>query len=397
MKKLQINIFDTDLKWMGTIDSIESLVHRTSWHEIPYSEMTVSKTAQGVEELQIGRILVINNQENKALIIEDLSASLDNEYINFSMISLKGMLNYRIVHPLDSGGVGNAPWIARRQSQVMLWMVSDNLITQTRDNDRKFWNSDGTKNLLQIASVEQFGETIDFTVDWDTGAMGDAIVSIAKMHGVTTTVPLGWNIYVTDNYDAYEMNVWYGKHKHINQTTLPPVVFSEEFGNIKNATYEYSIKDWRNVAYINWEQEITNAEGKKENIPKLNSIGDFKQGFTKSFNRKEIILNSSKKIENEVLAEGRSELNKRPHIESFSAEIIDTGRTMSTYGKDWNLGDIVTVQSKSVLKDKLISIDVQITEVEETYADGEYSINATFGTGRLSVFQLIKQSIDQKK
>ena len=79
--------------------------------------MTVSKTAQGFEELEIGRILVINNQMDKALIIEDLSASLDDEFVNFTLISLKGMLNYRIVHPLDSGGVGNAPWIGRRQSK----------------------------------------------------------------------------------------------------------------------------------------------------------------------------------------------------------------------------------------------------------------------------------------
>jgi hypothetical protein len=388
-KKLQINIFTTDLIWIGTVDAVETLVHRSSWHEIPSSELTVSKTAQGVEELQIGRILVINNQKNKALIIEDLSASLDDEYINFTCISLKGMLNYRIVHPLDSGGLGNAPWIARRQSQVMLWMVSDNLITQTRDTDRKFWNSDRTKNLLQIAPVQEFGETIDFTVDWDTGLMGDAIVSIAKMHGITTTVPLGWNIYITENYDAFEMNVWYGKHKHVNQITLPPVVFSEDFGNIKDASYEYSIKEWRNVSYMNW-QDANNVQ---YNTP----VGNTEHGATISFNRKEMIIDSSKKTSGEVINEGRSELNKRPHVESFTAEIIDTGSTMSTYGEDWNLGDIVTFQSKSVLKDKLISIDTQITGIEETYADGEYSVNATFGEGRLSVFQLIKQSIEQKK
>ena len=96
MQKLQINIFTTDLIWMGTVDAVESLVHRTSWHEIPSSEMRISKTAQGVDELQIGAILVVNNQKDKALIIEDLTASLDAEFIQFTMIPLKGMLNYRI-------------------------------------------------------------------------------------------------------------------------------------------------------------------------------------------------------------------------------------------------------------------------------------------------------------
>ena len=387
MKKLTINIFTNELVWMGQIDSVKSLVHRSSWHEIPNSELTVSKTAQGVEELQVGRILVVNNQRDKALIIEDIIATLDDEFITFTCIPLKGMLNYRIVHPNDSGGVGNAPWVARKQSQVMMWMVSDNLVTQTRDNDRKFWNNDRSVNLLRVAPTKEFGDIIDFKVDWNTGLMGDAIVSIAKMYGVSTTVPLGWNIYITENYDAFELDVYHGKHKHIHQVTLPPVVFSEEFGNIKNATYEYSIKDWRNVAYMTWNNGTTDT-----NTP----VGNTSKGATVSFNRKEIIISSSKKVQNEVISQGNGELNKRPHVESFNAEIINNENTMSTYKDDWDLGDIVTVQSSKILKDTLITIDSQITEIEETFDSGEYTISATFGEGKLSFVQLIKQSIDQK-
>jgi hypothetical protein len=207
------------------------------------------------------------------------------------------------------------------------------------------------------------------------------------MYGVSTTVPLGWNIYITENYDAFEFDVYFGKHKHIHQTTLPSVVFSEEFGNIKNATYEYSIKDWRNVAYMTWNDGTAD-----QNTP----VGNTTRGATVSFNRKEIIISSSKKVQNEVVSEGTSELNKRPHVESFTAEIINNENTMSTYKEDWDLGDIVTVQSNNVLKNNLITIDSQITEIEETYDSGEYTISATFGEGKLSFVQLIKQSIDQK-
>jgi len=386
MKKLQINIFTNELVWMGQIDSVKSLVHRSSWHEIPNSEMVVSKTAQGVEELQVGRILVVNNQRDKALIIEDINAVLDDEFLSFTCIPLKGMLNYRIVHPIDSANGG--AWTQRRTSQVMTWIMYDNLIKQTRDTDRYFWNSDRTKNMLQLAFLtREFGDTIDYKVDWDTGLMGDAITSVAKMYGVSTTVPLGWNIYITENYDAFEFDVYFGKHKHIHQTTLPPVVFSEEFGNIKNATYEYSIKDWRNVAYMTWNDGTAD-----QNTP----VGNTTRGATISFNRKEIIISSSKKVQNEVVSEGTSELNKRPHVESFTAEIINNENTMSTYKEDWDLGDIVTVQSNNVLKNNLITIDSQITEIEETYDSGEYTISATFGEGKLSFVQLIKQSIDQK-
>jgi Siphovirus ReqiPepy6 Gp37-like protein len=380
MQKLQINIFTTDLIWMGMVDAVESLVHRTSWHEIPSSEMSISKTAQGVDELQIGRILVVNNQKDKTLIIEDLTASLDDEFIHYTLIPLKGMLNYRIAHPIDSGGGGGA-WVAKRQSEVMIWLATD--------PDRYFQNAARTKNMFQVAAIRSFGETIDFTVDWKTGYLGDAIVDVSKMYGVTTTAPLGWNVYITDDFSAFEMDIWYGRHKHINQTALAPVVFSEEFGNIKDASYEYSIKEWRNVSYMIWE----NAEKVLQESP----VGNTDHGATISFNRKEIIIDSSKETINEVISEGRSELNKRPHVQSFQAEIINNTNTLSTYKDDWNLGDIVTIQSRAILKNQLISIDAQITAIEETYADGEYSINATFGEGRLSIFQLIKQSIELKK
>lgn len=383
MNKLQINIFTNELVWMGQVDSVKSLIHRTSWHEIPNSELIMSKTAQGVEELQIGRILVVNNQRDKALIIEDLTASLDDDYITFTCIPLKGMLNYRICHPTDAG-----TFTARRQSEVMNLIPSQNLVTQTRDNDRKFWNNARTVNMFRVAPLKLYGDTIDFTVDWNVGHMGEAITSIAKMHGVTTTVPLGWNIYITEDFSAFEMDVYEGRQKHINQTILPPVVFSEEFGNIKNATYQYSIKEWRNVNYITWNDGTTD---------KQNTVANTSNGATVSFNRKELIYNSSKQTSSEVVNEGRSELNKRPHIESFEAEIINTDRTMTTYNEDWVVGDIVTVQSKEILKDNLISIDAQITEIEETYDSGEYTINATFGEGKLSLIQLIKQSIEQKK
>ena len=41
MSNLQINIFTTDMEWVGVVDAVQSLIHRTSWHEISNSEMTV--------------------------------------------------------------------------------------------------------------------------------------------------------------------------------------------------------------------------------------------------------------------------------------------------------------------------------------------------------------------
>ena len=381
---LQINIFDTDLVWRGAIDAVKSLTHRTSWHEINNSELTIGKSAQGVEEMQLGRILIINNQLDKALIIEDMVTSLDDEFWNFTLIPLKGMLNYRICHPTDSGS-----FTAMRQTEVMQRLVERNLITQIRDKDRYFEDSTRTKNMLAVTPIKSYGDTIDFTVDWDTGYLGEAIVTISKMFGQEANYPIGWNIAIKEDFSGFLFDCNYGTHKHIDQTTLPPVVFSEEFGNIKNASYQYSIKEWRNVVFMIWK-----AEGAE--VDSVNSVGNTEHGATISFNRKEIIIDSSKKTSGEVTNEGRSELNKRPHVESFTAEIINNENTLTTYKKDWVVGDIVTIQSREIFKGLQISLNAMITGIEEIYDDGEYTINATFGEENLTFLQLIKNAINQK-
>jgi hypothetical protein len=382
MTNLQINIFNSNMEWMGIVDTVQSLVHRTSWHEITNSEMTVSKTAQGVDELKIGRILLVNDQRYKALVIEELQASSDDQYWNFTLIPLKGILNYRITHPTDSQATQ-----ALFQSEAMMVLASSNLVSQTRDVNRKFLHTDAVTNMFDVNDYKFYGEIVSFTVDWKTGFLGDALVSIAKMNA-DTGYPIGWNVHVSDTYNKFRLDTYKALDRSVNQALIPPVVFSEEFGNIKNVSYTYSTKEWRNVAYIEWNNGTADQ---------LSGVVNYKYGDVKGFNRKEINLDSSKKTTAEVLNEGKSELNKRPHIESFTAEILNNENTMSTYMKDWFLGDIVTIQSKHIKKDQLLSINAQITEIEEIYDSGEYSINVTFGEGKLSLIALIKNAIRAKK
>jgi len=314
------------------------------------------------------------------LIIDDITRNLNEPIINITCISLKGILNWRICHPSDWNGNTGLP-----QAQVMMVLPFNNLVAQTRDLDRKFWSSAGAsggKNMFGVAPTKLFGTTIDFIIDWKTGYMGDAIVTISKMY--SEGHPIGWNIYINDSWTQYVMDTYQATNRSINQLALSPVVFSEDFGNIKNATYNRNNKDWRNVAYMNWASGASTF-----NLP----VGDLTYGATIGFNRKEIIIDSNKGTETQVKHEGWSELHKRPMIESFTAEIINNPNTMSTYQTDWGLGDIVTIKSSALQ----VSIDAQITEIVETYANGEYTLEATFNEGQPNLIQLIKNEIGRRK
>jgi hypothetical protein len=379
---MNIQIFDTDLVWKGMLDSVISLVHRSSWHEIVNSDLTIGVNTVGAEELEIGRILVVNNQKDKALIIEDITRNLNEPTIDITCTSLKNLLNWRICHPTDT-----LDFVGKRQSEIMMIIPFNNLVQQTRDLDRKFWSSagrTGNKNMFGVTGIKYYGDTIDFIVDWKTGYMGDAIVSIAKMYSAGG-YPVGWNIYINASWNQFVMDTYQATNRSINQTLKSPVVFSAEFGNIKNATYNKNNKDWRNVAYMMY-TDVANAA-------QTLAVGNTKQGATVGFNRKEIIIDSTKNTTPKVGAEANSELNKRLMVESFTAEILNNPNTMSTYLKDWFLGDIVTIQSKEMG----ISIDAQVTEITETYADGQYTLEATFNEGQPTLIQLIKQEINRRK
>jgi hypothetical protein len=384
MKTIQINIFNNDLVWKGAIDNIKSLVHRKAWYEILNSELTISRTAQSIEEMQLGRIVVVNNDFYNALIIEDMTANVADDYWNFNLIPLKALLNYRIAHPVDSGS-----FTAIKQAEVMMQLVSKNLVTQGRDTNRKFWNTAGTINMLSVASMKQYGDSIDFTVDWETGPLGDTLIEIANMFDdVAGKYPIGWNIYINSTLTGFVMETYQATNRAINQTILPPVVFSEDFNNIKDATYFNSMKDFNNVAYINWNDGTNDQTTAVLNTKYKSIVG---------FNRKEVILDSSKEKANDVTNEGRAALNRRPYVENFTAEILENSNTMSTFGVDWFLGDIVTLQTKAIKKNQVISVNAQIIEIEEIFDSGEYTINATFGEAKLTLIKKIKQAIKQKK
>lgn len=383
-KNVQINIFDNNLVWQSAIDNIESFVHRTSWHEISNSELVVGRDTQGVEYMELGQIVIVNNDFHKALIIEDMTANLAENTWTINLIPLKAIMNYRIAHPVDSGS-----FTATSQASVMMQLASKNLVTQFRDPDRKFFKADGVNNLFSIASLKTYGDIIDYTVDWDTGQLGDAIVEIAKMFDdQPNKYPIGWNVYVKSTLDGIQMDTYRATDRSIRQTVNSPVVFSEDFNNIKNAEYSKSIRDWVNVSYVQW-NDGTNDQ--------TTAVGNAKFGPTIGFERKEIITDSSLEKSSEIYAEGHANLNKRPKAESFTAEILNNPNTMSTFEVDWFLGDIVTLQTRMIKKGTILSFSAQIIEIEEVYDQGEYSLAATFGDTKLSLIQKIKNTITQRR
>ena len=74
-------------------------------------------------------------------------------------------------------------------------------------------------------------------------------------------------------------------------------------------------------------------------------------------------------------------------LQSFESEILTKGTF--EYKKDWDLGDIVTVQNRKWG----ITLNTRITEITEIYEPDGFKLEATFGNAIPTLIDKIKSEI----
>src|SRR5699024_6272432 len=93
-------------------------------------------------------------------------------------------------------------------------------------------------------------------------------------------------------------------------------------------------------------------------------------------------------IINDLISRGGQKLSE------YEQEIFMEGQTLTKsrleYEKDYDLGDIVTLQNK----DWNLTLDSPITEIKEIYEASGFKLEATFSKDRPTLIDKVKQAID---
>lgn len=195
----------------------------------------------------------------------------------------------------------------------------------------------GTESSL----VEYFYETQE-----------ELIVKLAKSNNI--------GFYVIGN----DMYIYRGVDRSVSQNTVAPVVFDND--DLDSPIWEISTENYYDLAI---------AVGRDTNDnPVEVRVGD---GDRQIF----VDCQSTRQDENQTASEyeavlkqlGYMQLGKHKLTDSFEASVSPSARW--TYGQDYTLGDIVTLQMREWGK----SESFRVTEVEEVWENGIYSVYPTFG------------------
>jgi hypothetical protein len=299
---------------------------------------------------------MVNNDVSKMMMIVDRTITLRDVFWQVTMADIKSILNRRVM--ADYSG---ADFVDKPQETVIKQLATLNFINPV--NPKR-------KLPISIPKDNGRGALVDWTSTHQYGA--DAFTTICKM----SEPQLGYDFYFTQ-YNDLQLEVYTPANRTMNQSSVPPVVFSDIYDNLEDATFTDSIVEYKNFAYV---KPLTDAENEYE-------VGNT---VASGLDRFELYVDSSEaKTIKGAKDYGLARLAEQGERKGFAGTIINSTNSMTTYGKDWFLGDLVTVQSRELQ----VSTDVQVMEVEELYEGGTSTINVTFGEKVLTIVDVIKNAI----
>ncbi len=336
---MEIYVYDNKLFRKGTIENHTSLQWHRKYYDCGTFELHCPITQENLRLLQPGNIIAIKDKKEAAIIRGDQTeeeSNLVNEIVRTGYF-LPIIINDRLTGPLL-----NFTGTAEEGIRTLLGRAT-------------------AIPLLEIASGT--GDQTEVTFQATYKKMLTYISKLARIAEV--------GIRIRPDFQAKKLvfETYKGIDRTQKQGENTRVVFSEKYNNLNHAKHTYS--DAKYVTSL-----VIGGPGEGENRTYVTIGGGSGFGLREDFlDAKEVSkdgLTDEEHLE-ALKAKGMEYLKEHAEIEGFEAEAEPDVNFI--YGKDYDLGDKVTIQKKSWNTRH----DLRITEICEVYEYGGMYVVPTFG------------------
>jgi len=353
-----IRIFSDTFEFITEIDAFESSIWKKRWHKQGDFQIVVNQHMENVEELIEGRIVSIGGDKTGIIAHIEETTSENGKGGDMLLVrgyDLKGMLAKRITIPPSGqaydGQTSNAETLMKR-------FVNNNAVTTTVER---------IISNLTIAPNLNRGSSFYYQTRFKN--LADELEKLSVASG------LGWDVLFDST--SYIFDTIEGRDLTNIQNINPPVIFSAEFDNVKSQKVIESSLDYKNVAIV-----AGQGEGAAREVAVI--------GSSSGLARNEIYIDARDiDLGGSLLDRGEQKLAEYAKVESFETSVLTYGPFV--YGKDWFLGDIVTVQNAK----KTRTAHVRVTEVVEVVEKDGYQLDAIFGQPLPTIVEKIKRELDE--
>lgn len=351
---LNIYIFDTSITLLGVLDSATGLTWEEKFTEAGNFELWCPLTDNNVTLLQEDYLVWIGGDSAGVIEFKELNKSSEgSETIHIQGRLAEIYLGYRTIYPTIS--------MTGKLSDLLRKYVEAN-ITNPSDTARKI-------SFIELASNQTtLGESISHQ------KTGDTVLSESTK--LCQANNMGFRLKFLPRTKKFEFRVYQGVDRSLDQSTNDPVFFSSDLDDILESNYSHNKSEYRNFAYVAGEDSGTSR--------KLQTVGT-----ATGLNRREVFVDArdlqSEKEDGTAIPEtqynsmlierGKTKLEDYKDIETFSATLRTFGITGYTYGKDFFLGDKVTVYDSSLK----VKSNAVVTAIMKTYDENGERLDITFG------------------
>lgn len=368
-------IKDAERENIGIVDTAKSII----WHSVYFGvgdfEIYIPATAKNLEWLKEGYFVTRPNNDEIG-IIEEISVDFDlrdGYMITATGRFAKSILDRRLIYHIK--GKSNIPTVIRGNvEQAVRKLVNNNAINCAFDTTRNI-------SILGLASLNNLLPVI---VD-ENGNAAQKQVSYQNLMEYTDEVlheyGLSSKIIFNESNKKLLYSVFQGADRSTNNTAgNDPIVFSVDFDNLNSSNYLYTEKTLKNAALIGGEGEglarfFSLVKGAESGL-QLREIFVDGSAINRTYedsNGDEHTYTDAEYTEM-LNQQGKNVLKQSIITETFTGSLNATFGAWQ-YGRDYFLGDIVTLQDNFINK----YINARITEATEVQDDNGYSVDVVFG------------------
>ena len=341
---MNVYFLDSEFKERYVLDIFKSLIWTKRYYTAGDFELYTPATAE-ITSILASCPYISRDDDDGVMIIENIKITTDVENGNFYTISgrsLESILSRRIVSGADTHQFVIDTDDA---AEVVYQLVKINIGELAAEN----------RAVENFIVDETFTYPADIKMQITGKNLADAVSDICQTYGFGYRVTL-------DNGDIV-FALYAG--------SVTDVTFSAEFDNLINSDYEYNGENLKNVAYIAGEGEGTARKWTDVNGSTYSGL-DRRELFVDA---RDISSNGGEISENDyydmLATRGAEKLAEQQIVKAFSGDVEP--QTTYQYKKDYNLGDIVTVDNGYG-----VTAAPRIIEIIECWDDTGYKVVPTF-------------------
>jgi hypothetical protein len=348
---MAVHVLGENLGLLAEITRYDSLRIKRKFYGTGEFEMRIHARQPGADSLEAGRVLYPTSAPEKATMIYKVAYDQAKDELTVSGRTLDGWAKQRrAVPPSESDSsfgwdriTGDAESVIKHYAQVNLAAPQD------------------AARAIPHLELEENQHRGMESVPWQ--ARFDALDAV--LEGVCAYADIGWDIVYDPPNHRYLLRVLTGRDLTENSAVGGRVVFAAGLGNLAGSVYTQDWSAAQNVLYIGGAGEdeqrlILQATAGGESAPE--GLGRYETWA------------DAGSVDNatDLLAEAAHKLADAKQGASVAATALPHGAM--AYGKDWDLGDRVTVITPRA------RMDARILEVQETYeATRDTQISVVFG------------------